>query len=172
MAAAFAVSGCGDNIVPVPDAPPCMRSITDYGVIDTFASTTAVRTHDGAGKQTVAVLGALQPGPSADTLDIQLIQGLGAFGGQPPATGTYALTGAESQLATCGVCVVLEAGTPRAYFAAQRGKLVIEQIDTTFKASLSDAVLAHVEVDPTTSVSTIVDACQTTISASWETPIR
>jgi hypothetical protein len=173
VAAAVAVSGCGDSVKPAPDAPPCTSSIPDYGAIASFTSTNAARTTDGAGKQTIAWIGALQAGPTADTLDIQLIQGLGAFAGGPPTAGAYSLTGAEAQLSTCGVCVVIEGGTPRAYYAAQRGTLVIEQLDTSFKASLSDVELDHVTVDPNTSVSTIVDSCKTTItSASWDTPIH
>jgi hypothetical protein len=175
VAAAFAVSGCGDDHggVDAVVLPPCMLTVAQYGAIASFTSTNAVRTQDGAGNQHVAFLGALQPGPTADTLDIQLIQGMGAFAGGPPAAGTYALTGAETQLATCGVCVVIEAGTPREYYAAQRGTLVIETVDTSFKASLSNAELAHVTVDPMTSVSTIVDACTTSVtSASWDTPVH
>lgn len=145
----------------------------EYGAIQTFDSTRAVRTTDGAGKQTIAFLGALSAGGTADTLDIQLIQGMGAFASGPPAAGTYALTGAEAQLSTCGVCVVLDAGMPRSYFAAQSGTLVIEDATTSFKASLSNVTLAHVDVDPDTSVSTIVDACETHVtSASWDTPIN
>lgn len=159
--------------MPAPDAPPCMLSVTNYGTIAAFTSTNAVRTKDGAGNQTVAFLGALGAGPTADTLDIQLIQGMGAFAGGPPAAGTYALTGADIQLATCGVCVVVEAGMPRAYYAAQSGTLVIDAVDTSFKASLANVELAHVEVDPITSVSTVVDACATSITAaSWNTPIH
>jgi hypothetical protein len=173
VAAAVAVSACGDNIVPAPDAPPCMMSVTSYGTIASFTSTNAVRTQDGAGNVTIAFLGALGAGPTADTLDIQLIQGMGAFAGGPPAAGTYMLTGPETQLSTCGTCVVIEAGTPRSYFAAQRGTLTIEQLDTSFKASLANVELAHVEVDPMTSVSTIVDSCTTSITAaSWVTPVH
>lgn len=159
--------------MPAPDAPPCMMSVTSYGTIASFTSTNAVRTQDGASNVTIAFLGALGAGPTADTLDIQLIQGMGAFAGGPPVAGTYALAAAETQLATCGVCVVIEAGMPRAYYAAQSGTLVIDKLDTSFKASLSDVELAHVTVDPITSVSTIVDACATSITAaSWDTPIR
>jgi hypothetical protein len=169
VAAAVAVSGCGDNLPP-PDA--CTPPVGPYGTIGMFASTHAVRTHDGAGNETVAFLAALQPGPEADTLDIQLIEGMGAFAGGPPMPGTYALTGVETQLATCGVCVVMEAGTPHEYYVAQRGTLAIEDLGTSFKAALSDVELAHVTVDPVTTMSTIVDGCPTTITAAmWDTPI-
>lgn len=176
MAAAVVVSACGDNIIAVdaaPDLPPCSLPLAPYGTIDMFASAHATRTTDGGGKQTVAFLGALAPGPTADTLDIQLIGGNGAFAGGAPAPGTYALSGVEAQLATCGVCVVIEAGMPREYYAAQRGTLVIDQVDTRFKASLAQVDLAHVAVDPSTSTSTIVDACRTSITAaSWDVPIN
>lgn len=177
VAAAVVVSACGDNgkhVDAAPDVPACMLTFTaDYGAIQSFESTRAARTTDGAGKQTIAFLGALGSGGSADTLDIQLIQGMGAFAGGPPTAGTYSLTGAEAQLATCGVCVVIEAGMPRSYFAAQSGTLVIEDATTSFKASLSNVKLAHVDVDPNTSVSTIADTCETSVtSASWDTPIN
>ena len=107
------------------------------------------------------------------TADIQLIGGNGAFAGGAPAPGTYSLTGAEAQLATCGACVVIEAGMPREYYAAQRGTLVIDEVDTRFKASLAQVELAHVSVDPATSTSTVVDACRTSITAaSWDVPIN
>jgi hypothetical protein len=173
VAAAVAVSGCGDNLVPPDALPACSQPIAPYGTIEMFASTHAVRTQDGAGKQTIAFLGAVQPGPTADTLDIQLIQGNGAFANGPPAAGMYSLTGAEAQLATCGVCVVIEAGMPREYYVAQRGTLAIQDAGTRFQAALSDVELAHVTVDPLTSMSTIVDSCQTSITgAMWDTPIN
>ena len=150
-----------------------MMSVPSYGAIASFNSTHAVRTTDGAGKATIAWLGSLGVGPTADTLDIQLIQGNGVFAGGAPGAGTYALTGAEAQLSTCGACVVIEAGMPREYFAAQSGTLVIDDASTSFKASLANVTLAHVTIDPQTSVSTIVDTCTTTItSASWDTPIN
>lgn len=173
VAAVVAVSGCGDNAVPADALPACSSPVASYGTVDAFASVRAVRTQDGAGNQTVAFLGALQAGPMGDTLDIQLIQGMGAFTGGPPAAGTYALTGAEAQLATCGVCVVVEVGPARDDYAAQSGTLVIAAVDTHFQASLADVQLAHVVVDPVTSRSTIVDSCATSITAaSWDTPIN
>jgi len=177
VAAAVVVSGCGSGLKSAdaaPDVPACTLTFTaDYGAIQAFDSTQAARTTDGSGKQTIAFLGALASGGSADTLDIQLIQGMGAFANGPPAAGTYSLTGAEAQLSTCGVCVVIDGGTPRSYFAAQSGTLVIEDASTRFKASLSNVKLDHVDVDPNTSVSTIVDTCQMSVtSASWDTPIN
>ena len=176
MAAAVVVSACGDNEKPVdapPDLPACTAPLAPYGTIDMLASVHAVRSTDGAGKQTVAFLGAIQAGPMGDTLDIQLIQGMGAFSGGPPAAGTYALEGVESQLSTCGACVVIEAGTPREYYVAQRGTLAISELDTSFMASLANVDFAHVMVDPISSVSTIVDRCRTSITAvMWDTPVN
>ncbi|MBV8758383.1 MAG: hypothetical protein JO257_13945 [Deltaproteobacteria bacterium] len=175
VAAAFAVSGCGDNRVPIdapPDIPACTSTPPAPGALSAFDSTKAVRNHDQAGKQTVAFLGALQPGPTADTLDIQLIEGMGAFASGPPVPGTYALTGVETQLATCGVCVVLEGGMPRGYYVARDGMLTVDAVDTHFQASLSNVDFVHVDVDANTSVSTIIDTCTFSIaSASWDTPI-
>ena len=175
VAAAVAVSACGDNLVPIdaaPDVPACTSSPPQLGTISAFDTTRAVSTHDGSGNETIAFLGAVQAGPDADTLDIQLIQGMGAFAGGPPAAGTYPLSGVETQLSTCGVCVVVEGGTPRGYYAAQRGTLVIDAVDTHFQASLSNVDFAHVDVDPNTSVSTIIDTCTASITtATWDTPI-
>ena len=63
MAAAVVVSACGDNdkrVDAAPDVAACTLTFTaDYGAIQSFDSTRAVRTTDGSGKQTIAFLGAL-----------------------------------------------------------------------------------------------------------------
>ncbi len=144
----------------------------------TFASTSASLVHDQSGNEMIAWLGALQSGATSDVLDIQLIQGSGVFASSPPAPGTFALLGAETQLATCGACVVLEVGVPREYFVAQSGTLVIDALGPSgtgsFQASLSSVTLARVMIDPTTNESTVEnDGCQTSITAaSWNTPIN
>ena len=179
------LAACGDDhaVTPDaaldaawPDAPACPVPPSEGTLA--FTSTRAARVHDGAGKETVAWLGALAIGATADVLDIQLLQGSGAFAGGPPTTGTFALSGAEIQLATCGICVVFEVGSPREYFVAQSGTLVIDELGPTgtghFRASLSNATLPRVTIDPATNHSTVVgDGCQTTIvAASWDTPIN
>lgn len=157
----------------MPDAgPPCVVPADGYGAL-AFASTRAARLTDG----TVAWLGALQAGVMSDVLDIQLVPGNTVFAGGVAAPGTFALGGAESQLMTCGVCVVLQVSVPRQYFVAQGGTLVIDEVGPTgtgtLRASLADATFAHVMVDLATSRSTVVDdGCTTSItSASWDTMI-
>ncbi len=181
----MAQAGCGDNLAGPdaaidadrPDAAPCVVPASGYGML-AFTSTRAARVHDGAGKETVAWLGALQSGPMADVLDIQLLEGRGAFAGGPPTPGTFALVGAETQLKTCGVCVVLQVSAPRQYFVAQGGKLVIDELGPTgtgrFRATLSNVTLRHVMIDPVTSESMVLrDGCRTSITTtSWDTAIN
>lgn len=172
LATAVLLFGCGDDAAP-PDAPPCtLVPAAGYGTLS-FASTHAGRLGNG----TVAWLGTLQGGMTSDVLDIQLVAGNTVWAAGPPAPGTFALTGAEAQLMTCGVCVVLQVNVPRQYFVAQGGTLVVDEVGPTgtgkFRATLTDATFAHVMVDLATSRSTVVDdGCTTSItSASWETTI-
>jgi hypothetical protein len=159
------------------DAPTCPFPIADYGTVDAFAGARAARTIDGVGNEMIAWLGGLQQGPTADVLDVQLVGGAGAFAGGAPHAGTFALTGAETQLATCGVCVVVKTRTPREHFVAQSGTLVIDELGPSgtgrFRATLTDASFVHVSVDFETSMSVVLDdGCHTSITAaSWDTPI-
>lgn len=178
-------TGCGDNLAGPDaaidaeriDAAPCPIATSGYGAL-AFASTRAGRIHDGAGKETVAWLGALQAGPMSDVLDIQLLEGHGVFASGPPRTGMFALNGAESQLATCGTCVVLQVSAPRQYLVVQSGTLTIAELGPTgsgrFVGSLTNATLARVTIDPVTNESRLLhDGCRTSItSASWDTPIN
>jgi hypothetical protein len=185
LATAVSLFGCGDNLagpdaaidVVRPDAAPCPLPADGYGTL-VFDSTRASRVRDSAGKETVAWLGSLQAGPFGDLLDIQLIEGHGAFASGPPGPGTYPLTGVERQLATCGICIVLEVGSPRQYVVAQGGTLVIDELGPTgtgrFRATLMNAPFARVLVDPMTTHSTVLnDGCETSITTtSWDTPIN
>ena len=176
---AVCVSGCGDDLSPADasvDGPPCVVPTAGYGAL-LFTSTNAARRTLG-GVETVAWLGAMQSGPMSDLVDIQLIQGNGVFAGGLPAPGTYELTGAETQLLTCGACVVIHASVPRQYFVAQSGTLVVDELGPTgtgqFRGSLANVTFVHVTVDSMTTQSTVIDdGCHTSITAaSWSTPIN
>jgi hypothetical protein len=106
-----------------------------------------------------------------DDVGLQLYNGYGVFT-NGVAPGTYHLTGAETSLASCGLCVfVLTDVDPSggsgvdAYFATG-GTVNITSVTPTLKATLTGLTFTHVNIDQTTGATTPVgDGCDTKITA-------
>jgi len=97
-----------------------------------------------------------------------LYPGSGAFSAGPLRTGTFTLTGAEIQYATCGVCVTLrefdaQGGTTARYMATA-GTVTLSSISGRLTGTITNATFQHVNIDGSTFTSTPhPDGCATAI---------
>jgi hypothetical protein len=103
-----------------------------------------------------------------------LYAGSGAFTGTTIEPGTYPINAAESSYDTCGVCVLIFADTTsngttlqfRASYLANAGTVTITEVSPKLVATFTNLKFRHVDIDPQTNVSTVVnDGCQTAISS-------
>jgi hypothetical protein len=83
-----------------------------------------------------------------DQIAISLWPGFGIFTNTPVGPGTYTITGAETNMNTCGACVEIFADVdPNAgsdgHYQAQSGTLVITSISGRFTGTLTNATLVR-----------------------------
>jgi hypothetical protein len=81
---------------------------------------------------------------------IQLAHGYGVFTSMAIAPGTYNLSGAELDYATCGACVFLHVDsvtTPYDIYMATGGTLDVTSISGTFSGTISNATFTHSKVN-------------------------
>jgi hypothetical protein len=90
------------DAAPGVDADQLTRCLipADYGALGTRTGTANQTTAD-------SLTIVLDPGPPKDDFFLHLIAGQGAFAGGALKTGTFSLTGADTNLATCGLCTSL-----------------------------------------------------------------
>lgn len=105
-----------------------------------------------------------------DVLDVEIYAGFGVFT-NGIKTGTFNLTGAELDYATCGLCVLVltdtSGGSATDTYMATGGTVTIDTISpTTISGSLSNVTFTHVTIDANTFESTPVgDGCNSSISS-------
>ena len=87
---------------PTTDADNLSRCLipADYGALGAKTGTANQTTAD-------SLTIVLDPGPPKDDLFVHLIAGQGVFSGGALKTGTFPLTGADTNLATCGLCTTI-----------------------------------------------------------------
>ena len=134
----------------------------------TYSPTPADAGADAGPQDSYQYQGAYNTDP--DLLDIELYDGYGVFtGGIQP--GTYALTGAELNYGTCGLCVLVignasqSGGDP---YMATGGSITITSVSPTgtFAGSGTNLTFTHVSVDPNTQQSTpLNDGCNSAIAS-------
>jgi hypothetical protein len=131
-----------------------------------------------------ALTGASDPGggdpflqaalPGTDNaLSIELYDGLGVFSGGI-ATGTYEITGAETQYKDCGACVLIYAGwadttmEPTAFYMADSGSLTIDNFTTAMTGSIANVHLIHVTINTAGDFTStpVNDGCESTITSA------
>jgi hypothetical protein len=124
--------------------------------------------------------GALNADAAPDYLDIELYNGVGVFASGGVVPGTYQLTGAELDYATCGACVLLfgnvdtTGGTITQYYMAQGGTLKLTATTgANLTGTLTNMTFASVTIDPDTFESTPDgNACTSSItSAAFTAPL-
>jgi hypothetical protein len=178
-------TGTPDAGVVLPDAPANLPdgapvcsvnpSYTVQAIVGDATNMISLRnTPAGANTPEVDVMG-VGLNQDQDGFQIEMYSNAGVFqaaGGIKP--GTYQLTGAELNYATCGLCVRFfgdaTQAAPGADFMATAGTVNITELGAVgtgrFKATLSGVTFEHVTIDPNTFTSTPVgDNCNTAFGA-------
>ncbi len=122
--------------------------------------------------------GTLNADATPDVLDIELYNGFGVYG-NGIATGSVTIAGDEAQYATCGACVLLYAdvdaqGMPGSLYMATSGTINVTSIAPNVTGTLANIVWTHVDIDPSTFMSTPnADACMSGVtSVAFDAPIE
>lgn len=109
---------------------------------------------------------ATLPG-SMDYVQVELWDGRGAFSGGAVAVGTYQLTGAELDPATCGICVRglgdKGAATQKEYFASAGQVQVTAVGGNGLPVSVTLTNVSFKEINPTTKAA-VAGGCTATVS--------
>ena len=83
----------------------------------------------------------------------------------------------QSQFKTCGACVLVLArvgtdGSAQQIYLATAGTLTITAVSPNITGTMSNVTFQHVTIDPSTTISTRVDDCVTSVtSASFNTTV-
>jgi hypothetical protein len=109
-----------------------------------------------AGTSQLLYGGFLNADATPDAVQIELYAGFGAFTSAPIQPGTYPLTGAELNYATCGVCVRLltdisMGSASDAGYLATGGTLTITSVTPNITGTLSNLTFQHVNIAPSPS---------------------
>lgn len=116
--------------------------------------------------------GSLNADPSPDLFALQLYKGYGVFSSGEIRTGTYNLTGDETQFADCGVCALIFAdidttnGMIGSRYMATGGTVTITSVSPNLTGSVSNLTFTHVDIDDQTFISTPnADGCPSAITS-------
>jgi hypothetical protein len=190
MAALMGVVACGgddggDDVTPTPDAKPapdanvgpdaapvCSVNMAGYQVGAIMGDATNMITLQHTAGMNENYNMGVAFNMDQDGFLLEMYKGFGVFQASI-VPGTYQLTGAELNYATCGLCLRFfgnsTQGNPGQSFMATAGTVNITDLgpDGTgrFKATLSGVTFEHVTIDPMTFQSTPVnDGCTTSFS--------
>ena len=174
--AAADAAPAGTDAAPTRDgAPPvtCLAS-SDYG-----SATLAMQYGEISGTPAtptyISVLGSINADAMPDGFAVELYKGQGAFTGEI-VPGTYPLSGAELNYATCGVCVRLFTDYDGSAFVddyfATGGTVTITQVNPRFEGSVSNIPFEHATIDEMTFQSTPpAGACTSAVTDTpWTVP--
>jgi hypothetical protein len=120
----------------------------------------------------LAGFGTLNDDTTPDVFQVELYKGFGPFMTGEIVPGTYQLTGAELDYATCGVCVRILSDLNTAngeyvddYFQTG-GTVTITSVSPNLTLTVSNITLEHVTINPQTFESTPVgDGCESAITS-------
>lgn len=120
--------------------------------------------------------GPLETGMPGDHISIELWEGFGPFGAGL-RTGTFSITGDDTDYAVCGVCALIatdyDGSTYRDAYMAESGSVTVSSVTGSITGTLSDVSFRHVVLDSLTGE--MFDAgtgCSTRIaSASFTAPL-
>lgn len=124
-----------------------------------------------ADAEVVFVDAQLNTDATPDLLAIELYK-LGVFA-NGITTGTFQLTGAEANYATCGACVLIYtdfdqgAGMIADSYMATGGSLTITSLSPMVTGSLSNVTFTHVDIDANTFESTPVGDCDSSATGDY-----
>ncbi len=135
---------------PTPKVCPLPETTADMGTLSALKAQRC-NVSGSMGTRKWYRLSATMPGGTTDVVQVELWDGQGAFAGGAVHTGTFQLTGAELDYATCGVCVraVGDKGTTGAktYFATG-GTVEVTSVGAggaTLSAKITNITLAEVD---------------------------
>jgi len=167
----------GDDDVGSPDAGGAQpdggaaascAAPDSYGAMGPLGAVSATQSNQPGSqgtRQIYTMAGDLESSPE-DVLHIELWDQYGVFSGVPAAPGTYTISGAETSLDTCGVCVIVGGdivdGLASQVFLAQSGTVQIDAITPTLSGSVTD--MTFVQIDPDTGLP-VADACTTGVQS-------
>jgi hypothetical protein len=165
--------GGGDDQQPQPNPDP-----TTQGAVCSLPAATAdvgdlaavkaqqCNVPGSAGTKKWYRVAATLPG-SMDFVQLELWDGRGAFSGGTVALGTYQLTGAELDPATCGICVRglgdKGAATQKEYFATAGQVQVTAVGGNGLPVSVTLTDVSFKEINPTSKAS-VAGGCSATVS--------
>lgn len=152
-----------------PDAAKVdCKVIPELGIVASSPATTRLihRTSDGG----PSLLFLLNTDPRPDALSVQLYNGMGGHG-VLDAVGTYSVTSADTDFATCGFCALIEADFDTSantfaatFLAMEQGTLTLTKADSTGLAgSMRNLKLRHVEISSNNETRDVGDGCTVTI---------
>jgi hypothetical protein len=136
-----------DNACGVASTLGELGMLTGYAGSQTQSTTTTQRV-SWVGSPTPATATTATP----DLVEIDLYDGYGAFNGTAAHTGTFTISGAETDFDTCGVCVLLLANisnnTPAKWMLATSGTVTVTSVGTatgqTTQATVSNASFVEI----------------------------
>jgi hypothetical protein len=137
-----------DAAAEPPDAPPDAVALAmdnacgvaaSFGDLGTLTGDAGAQLQDGSTTQRVRFVAAPTPTTAMqatpDLVQLELWDNYGVFDGGTAHTGTFTLSGAETDYDTCGVCVLLLANvandTPAKMLLATSGTVTITSVGTT-----------------------------------------
>ncbi|HEY3352796.1 MAG TPA: hypothetical protein VGQ83_06080 [Polyangia bacterium] len=120
--------------------------------------------------QQLLMVAPLSSAALPDRLDLELWAGLGVFAGGI-RTGTFVIDGAETNYATCGLClfVITPADDSReaGFYLATRGTVTLTAASSgAISGSVAEVLLTHVTFKPGTPISVPVGDCDTAITTA------
>jgi hypothetical protein len=167
-----------------PDATPVVADNTcgvasDYGTLGSLAGQADYTLQNGSTTDYVTDLSAATPMSATqaapDILLIELWDNFGVFNGGPAKTGTFQITGDETDYDTCGACVLLLANytsnAPTKLLLATAGTVTVTSVGTASgqmtKASIANATFVEIAYDAATGYSTVAGStCPSPITSA------
>lgn len=142
------IAGCSSDEDSGPGEEVCLvaRDIPALGAVTGTASA------NGAGDPTISF--TVDAGPPRDALQIKLVANTGAFAGGAIKTGTFQISGVDTGLTTCGLCVSIVADIvpmqgPSKIYQATSGEVTITSATRPYAGTLRTLSFGEVTLDGT-----------------------
>jgi hypothetical protein len=168
---------------PSPDATTAIADnacgvASDQGDMGMLAGSAGSQTQSSTTTQRVSWVQSVTPGTATqatpDFVEIELWDGYGAFTGTAAHTGTFTISGAETDYDTCGTCVLMFANvdannTPAKMLLATSGTVTVTSVGTatgqTTQATVTNASFVEITLVQNTDY-------QTVTTSSCPSPIK
>ena len=167
---ALLLAACSDSSSTPPpvdapvaiDADPAATCLVPASFGEVGATTGTAGTVQGNTTMTVT----LDPGPPRDTFFVKLVPGNGPFAGGPVTTGTFPITGVDTDYNDCGACThviadIVAGSGPSKFYFADAGTLTISSLSPLAGSAQN---LRLVETDISTGTP-VANGCTTTITS-------